>query len=73
MLDRSFLSLSLSLSFLTAVTLTPVARVFWPWPYCRDPPWREQLFCFFLGYVGEDWVLLDNALVEGFWEDLFFS
>ena len=71
MLDRSFLSLSLS--FLTAVALTPVAGVFWPWPCRRDPPRRERLFCSFLGCAGEDWVPLDDALAGGFWEDLFFS
>ena len=73
MFERSFLFLSLSLSFLTAVALTPVAGVFWPWPYCWGLSRREWLFWSFLGCAGEDWVPLDDALVGGFWEDLFFS
>ena len=54
------------------MALTLVAGVFWPWPYCRSPLWQEQLFCSFLGCAGKDWVPLNNALAEGFWEDLFF-
>ena len=73
MLDRSFLSLFLSLFFLIVVALTPVAGVFWPWSYCWGPPRQEQLFYFFLGCAREDWVPLDDALVGVFWEDLFFS
>ena len=73
MLERSCLSLLLSLSFLTAVALTLVAGVFWPWPCCLDLPWQERHFCSFLCYAGEDWVPLNDALARKFWENLFFS
>ena len=73
MLEKSFLSLSLSLFFLTAIALTPVAGIFWPWPCCWRFPWQERLFYSFLGCAGKNWVPFDNALARGFWEDLFFS
>ena len=72
-MERSFLSLSLSLIILTAVALMPVAGVFCPWPCRWGLSRQERLFWPFLGYVGENWVPLDDALAGGFWEDLFFS
>ena len=76
MLARFFISLSLS--FLIAIVLTPVTGVFWLWlwPYQQGFLPQEQLFLFFLvGCANKNWVPFDNndVLAGRFWENLFFS